>query len=216
MLATIPWDAADPSLDFVAGLVPCLHLPPPSPQELHLLDPATGVAFFRPVGAAARGEAMASSSTASMDSGDAPSSDHSVAQQQAPPEALTAERTPSSPDNLVSCSFDMLVRGLGKGTAGCVWASAGGTRKSRPSPATQRGWGCTSTRMPVPPRGTRGWCLPPDIVHLAASILGRSARTGPAAWCAASWSAATPSCRHVLTSGPQAPACLRLLLLCLG
>ncbi|PRW58870.1 kynurenine 3-monooxygenase [Chlorella sorokiniana] len=79
-------------------------------QELHLFDPATGVAFFRPVGAAARGEAMASSSTASMDAGDAPSSgDGGAAQQQAPPEALTAERTPSSPDNLVSCSFDMLI-----------------------------------------------------------------------------------------------------------
>lgn len=139
---------------------------------------------------------MASSSTARMDAGDAPGSgDAGAAQQQAPPEALTAERTPSSPDNLVSCSFDMLVSRAGRGGGGC-WTTGG--QACAQSPACLGVWASSWVFGHV-------FC-PTDVLlgcFLSNRSLGgcsnpcRLVRTAPTAWCAASWSGATQSCRQV-------------------
>ena len=76
-------------------------------QELQAIDASAGTAFFRAVGSAARGAAMASGSF---------SDEEEEGQGGALRQALLAERTPASPDSLASVQFDLLVGADGAGS----------------------------------------------------------------------------------------------------
>jgi 2-polyprenyl-6-methoxyphenol hydroxylase-like FAD-dependent oxidoreductase len=78
-------------------------------QELNMIDTNSGIAFFRPVGSAAQGASMASRSSISSAVGSETSAGGAAVLLQAPPEALTGERTPASADALASYPFDLLV-----------------------------------------------------------------------------------------------------------
>lgn len=92
-----------------------------------MIDAGNSIAYFRPVGSAADGAAMASASAGSgggcgCDSGGGDggaagaAAGGSAGVLQAPAGALTQQHTPASPDALVSYTFDLLVAADGAGS----------------------------------------------------------------------------------------------------
>lgn len=103
-----------------ALLTLCFAAPLPCEQELAAIDISNSAVYFKPLGSAAQGAAMASATTgggggcSGCASGEDGGGLAAVAAGPggvavAPPEALTQLRTPASPDALASYAYDLLV-----------------------------------------------------------------------------------------------------------
>lgn len=100
--------------------LPTLAAPLATPQELAAIDVNNNSVYFKPVGSAAQGAAMASGTVGAgggcsgCPSGEDAGAAAAVAaapgsRAAAPPQALTQQRTPASPGALASYAFDLLV-----------------------------------------------------------------------------------------------------------
>lgn len=90
-----------------------------------MIDTANGIAWFRPVGAAAEGTPMASASagsgggcgcTAAAQQAGSSGGGGTAEAEQALAEVLTQQHTPASPDGLASYAYDLLIGADGAGS----------------------------------------------------------------------------------------------------